>query len=218
MDINANGSVVPSVFETREIDILVFNVGEHPLGISLGKVREITRVPVVKSVPYSHHAIRGLFELRNQLIPALDLRAWLEIKGESPGTGRAIIARFMGLTTGFLVDSVDRIYRINWRDIEPPNFIKRFSDDILGTVKLEERLINMLDYERIVLDINPDVILPHSPERKDSKKLVERRGGKSIWIIQELSGISSSIYSPRRGIPISFFSKMGIMPWKPFLS
>jgi two-component system chemotaxis response regulator CheV len=185
MDMNVNECGGSSVFEAREIDILVFNVGEYRLGISLGKVREITRMPVIKSVPYSHPAVRGLFELRNQLIPALDLRVWLGAGGECPGTGRAIISRFMGLTAGFLVDGVERIHRINWRDIEPPDTIKRFSDDILGTVKLEGGLINMIDYERVVLDINPDVILPQSPVRKDSKKLVERRGGASIWIVED---------------------------------
>ncbi len=174
-----------SAFESREIEILVFNVGRYRLGINLGKVREISRKLPIKSVPYSHPVIRGLFELRNQLIPALNLRTWLELEDTYPDTAKIVIAGFMGLTVGFLVDSVERIHRVNWKDIEPPDTLKRFSDDILGTVKLDETLVNMIDYERIVLDINPDVILAASPEQKDSKKLVEKRGNKSIWILED---------------------------------
>lgn len=172
-------------FESREIEILVFNVGHYRLGINLGKVREISRQLPIKSVPYSHPLIRGLFELRNQLIPALNLRTWLDLEGPYPDTAKIVIAEFMGLTVGFLVDGVERIHRVRWENIEPPDTLKRFSDDILGTVKLEKKLINMIDYERIVLDINPDVILAGSPGQKDSKKLVEKRGSKSVWVIED---------------------------------
>lgn len=174
-----------SVFETREIEILVFNVGQYRLGINLGKVREISRRLPIKSVPYSHPVIRGLFEVRNQLIPALGLRTWLDLEDTYTDTAKIVIADFLGLTVGFLVDGVERIHRVKWEDIEPPDTFKRFSDDILGTVKLENKLINMIDYERIVLDINPDVILADSPEQKDSKKLVEKRGSKCIWILED---------------------------------
>jgi two-component system chemotaxis response regulator CheV len=174
-----------SVFETREIEILVFNVGHYRLGINLGKVREISRYLPIKSVPYSHPMIRGLFELRNQLIPALNLRIWLDLEDSYLDTSKIVIAEFMGLTVGFLVDTVERIHRVKWENIEPPDTLKRFSDDILGTVKLDEKLVNMIDYERIVLDINPDVIMAGSPGQIDSKKLVEKRGSKAVWIVED---------------------------------
>jgi two-component system chemotaxis response regulator CheV len=173
--------------ETGTIGILVFNTGPYRLGINLGKVREIIRQPVIKPVPYSHPIVEGVFELRSRLIPALNLRAWLELDSRYLEPPRVVITEFLGLQIGFLVDRVDRIIRVEWTDIEPPAGIKRFSPLILGTVRTEQNggLINLIDYEHIVLSINPEVILAETRGRRDSKSLVKKRADQSIWIVED---------------------------------
>lgn len=177
----------------KEISILVFHVGPFRLGINLAKVREITRLPVVKSVPYSHPVVAGVFELRGKLIPLIRLDRWLDVRqqeDENENTrrvSRVIVAEFLGLRVGFQVGLVEGIRRLEWNDIEPPERIKRFSGEILGTVKSsdEDHLINLIDYEHIVLTVNPEIILPHAGAETRSERLKDKRKSKSIWVIDD---------------------------------
>lgn len=174
---------------SKEIGILIYDTGDYRLGINLGKVREITRLLPVKTVPYAHPVVEGVFELRRQLTPALNLRSWLDVGGKYPDSAKIIIAEFLGLRVGFIVDNVDRIYRLQWKDIHPPERIKRFSKEVLGTVKIDNRIINLIDYENIVLTINPEVIPRETGAGKDSRKLVEKRKTKSVWILEDSATI-----------------------------
>jgi two-component system chemotaxis response regulator CheV len=180
-----NISIAKAGFETREIGILVYDAADYRLGINLCKVREITRMLPLKPVPYSHHAIQGVFELRDRLVPAINLRTWLQADNKYPDSAKIILAEFLGLRVGFLVDGVDGIHRLRWQDIEPPERIKRFSREILGTVKLDGQIINMIDYEHIVLAINPDIIPHQAREKKKSRGLIEKRKTRSIWIVED---------------------------------
>lgn len=174
-----------SGIETGSIGILIFSTGPYRLGINLGKVREIIKPPNIKDVPYSHPVVQGVFELRNRLIPALSLRNWLGEDDRYPDSARVIITEFLGLQVGFMVDGVERIHRAPWDAVEPPVRIQRFSRHILAAVKLEDGLITLIDYEHIVLSINPDAVLAHTQTRKDSKALTEKRKTKSIWILED---------------------------------
>jgi two-component system chemotaxis response regulator CheV len=171
---------------SREISILVFHVGPYRLGINLAKVREITRLLPVKSVPYSHPVVTGLFELRNRLIPLICLSRWLDVD-EEEDAARIIIAEFLGLRVGFRVGQVEGIFRLQWQDIEPPERIKRFSSEILGTVKSgqDKKLINLIDYETIVLTVNPEIIMPDSAGPQASQRLRDKRKTKAVWVIED---------------------------------
>ena len=178
--------------QEKEVALLVFITGPYRLGINLAKVREITRILPLKKVPYSHPVIKGVFELRQQLIPTVNLRAWLKISSPYPEQAKIIIARFLGLTIGFLVDRVVGIQRLSWSDINPPGQLQRLSPDVLGTVNIDspekegsQSIITLIDYERIVLTVNPDLILASTSAQKRSQHLKEKRKTKSIWIIED---------------------------------
>lgn len=177
----------------KEISVLVFHAGQYRLGINLAKVREITRLPKVKTVPYSHPVVAGVFELRGGLIPLIRLDRWLDPDGQEQQdeqsllVSRVIIAEFLGLNVGFQVGLVEGIRRLDWNGIEPPERIKHFSADILGTVKScdDGMLINLIDYENIVLTVNPEIILPDSGTVERSERLKEKRKSKAIWVIED---------------------------------
>lgn len=178
--------------QEKQVALLVFHIGGYRLGINLAKVREITRLLPLKKVPYAHPVIKGVFELRQQLIPTVNLRNWLKIEDTYPPNAKIIIARFLGLTIGFLVDSVEGIQRLSWTDIAPPGRLQQFSTDVLGTVKADapgqddqQHIITLIDYERIVLTVNPDLILTTTSAEKRSQHLKEKRKTKSIWIIED---------------------------------
>ncbi|NMC48633.1 MAG: response regulator, partial [Desulfovibrio sp.] len=72
---------------------------------------------------------------------------------------KVIVTEFNNVTTSFLVTGVTRIHRMSWESVEPPNrYVSSLSGDcITGVVKLEDRIVFLLDLEKIVADLNPNL-------------------------------------------------------------
>lgn len=160
---------------TNELEIVEFYLEEHPkekdddkesyrgyYGVNVAKVLEIIRMPEITDMPdVSHHAVMGAFNLREKIIPLVDLAKWLNkdrIELESP---KVIVTEFNDTTTAFMVSGVTRIHRISWEHVEAPsNYVSSLSaNSITGVVKLENRIVFILDLEKIVSDLNPDSAL-----------------------------------------------------------
>jgi len=131
-------------------------------GVNVAKVLEIIRMPDVTEMPeVSHESVLGAFNLRSRIIPLLDLSKWLKkkrVKNEPP---KVIVTEFNQVTSAFMVSGVTRIHRISWEDVEAPNkYVSALScDSITGVVKFDERIVFILDLERIVSELNPDMRL-----------------------------------------------------------
>lgn len=127
-------------------------------GVNVAKVLEIIRLPRVTQLPeVSHPSVMGTFNLRSQIIPLVDLSIWLDkcrIENESP---KVIVTEFNTVSTAFLVSGVTRIHRLSWEAVEPPNkYVSSVcGESITGVVRLENRIVFLLDLEKIVADINP---------------------------------------------------------------
>lgn len=171
----------------REIGVLAFRIGPYRLGVNLFKVREITPLLPIKAAPGSHPLVLGMFALRGRLAPAVNLNAWLNTGNTAAGSAasRMIIAEYLGLRVGFPVDHIDGIHHLGWRDIEPPGRLERYAEDILGVVKINGDLICLIDYEHIIMEINPDMVFAETQAAKGSKKLTQLRSERSVWIIED---------------------------------
>ena len=86
---------------------------------------------------------------------------------------KVIVTEFNKVCTGFLVSGVNRIYRLSWTDVEAPGqFLQNMSrSSITGVVRLEERVIFLLDLEAIVAELHPAMAL-----RFDGAGLTEKDG------------------------------------------
>ena len=142
---------------TNELEVLEFQVAGNSYGINVAKIKEIIPYQGVTPVPNAHPSIEGLFMPRDVMITAIDLRNCLQRGVSEPG-GLFIITNFNNLDIAFHVDAVIGIHRVSWSDIIKPNVtIANTSDSIsTGIIKINEKLIIILDFERIVSDINPD--------------------------------------------------------------
>ena len=128
-------------------------------GVNVAKVLEIIRMPKVTALPeVQHPSVRGAFNLRSRIIPLVDLAMWLgkthPAEEEQPKT---IVTEFNNVTTAFMVSGVNRIHRISWEQVEPPNkYVAAVSNNtVIGVVKLEDRIIFLLDLEKVVANLNP---------------------------------------------------------------
>ena len=148
---------------TNELEILEFTLAGNYYGINVAKIREIIPYQQVTPVPNSHPSIEGIFMPRDTMITAIDLKNCLG-RGESEPKGMFIITNFNKLDIAFHVDNVLGIYRVSWRDIIKPDATISTADDSVATgiVKKDNKLIIILDFEKIVSDINPETGLKMS--------------------------------------------------------
>jgi Chemotaxis signal transduction protein len=157
---------------TNELEIVEFYLDELEgpdkkaykgyYGVNVAKVLEIIRQPRITELPeVRHKAILGAFNLRSQIIPLVDLTLWLGKEREPSDATKVIVTEFNSVTTAFMVSGVNRIHRISWEEVEPPNqYVSKLTNNtITGVVKLEGRIIFLLDLERIVGDLNPELAL-----------------------------------------------------------
>lgn len=132
-------------------------------GVNVAKVIEIIRMPKITELPeVQHESVLGAFNLRSRIIPLVDLTLWL---GKQPDPAapesKTIVTEFNNVTTAFRVSGVNRIHRISWEQVEQPNAYMAAvsSNTIVGVVKLEGRIVFLLDLEKIVTTLNPKLSL-----------------------------------------------------------
>lgn len=142
---------------TNELMILEFTLGDNCYGINVAKVREITKYVPVTPVPNAHPSIEGVFMPRDVMISAIDLKNCLG-RGASEPKGLFIITNFNKLDIAFHVDNVLGIHTVSWTEIIKPEVTISSAEEgvAIGIVKKEDRLIIILDFEKIVTDINPE--------------------------------------------------------------
>lgn len=142
---------------TNELEILEFTLDNNSYGINVAKIREIITYQPVTPVPNSHPSIEGIFMPRDVMITAIDLKNCLG-RGESKPEGLFILTNFNKLDLAFHVDSVLGIHRVSWRDIIKPDATISTTDESVSTgiIKKDGKLIIILDFEKIVTDINPE--------------------------------------------------------------
>lgn len=142
---------------TNELEILEFTLGNNSYGINVAKIREIITYMPITPVPNSHPSIEGIFMPRDIMITAIDLKNCLG-RGVSEPTGLFILTNFNKLDLAFHVDTVLGIHRVSWKDIIKPDATISTTDESVSTgiVKKAGKLIIILDFEKIVTDINPE--------------------------------------------------------------
>lgn len=148
-------------------------------GVNVAKVLEIIRMPDVTEMPeVSHESVLGAFNLRSRIIPLLDLSLWLKKKRIENEPPKVIVTEFNQVTSAFMVSGVTRIHRISWEDVEAPNrYVSALSSDsITGVVKFDNRIVFILDLERIVSELNPDMRL----KLDDNFEALDHTGYKAL--------------------------------------
>jgi purine-binding chemotaxis protein CheW len=132
-----------------------FRLRDEEYGVDIGSVREITRVVDISHIPESPSFIKGVTNLRGQIIPVVDLAKQFGLAPQEklPESARIVVTEVKGQTVGMIVDEVPEVIKIPEENIEPtPELIqtKIRKDYIKGVGKLENRLIVILDLEKVL--------------------------------------------------------------------
>ena len=138
------------------LQLIGFIIGKEQFGVDILMVQEIIRMAPITSVPNAPDFIEGVINLRGRIIPVIDLRKRLTLrqKKETPEERtRILIVNVDSRVTGFIVDSVSKVMKIQVSDIEPPPDIVLAglkSKYISGVCDIDNKLLILLDFSRIL--------------------------------------------------------------------
>ncbi len=195
---------------TNELEIIEFHL-EKVLpdgrtktcyyGINVAKVREVIRVPETTDYPNAQPHMIGVFSSREILTPLVDLAGWLGVPTSMDISKKyVIVTDFNRMTNGFLIDSISRIHRISWNDVESPSqFLEAGEQDcVVAVVRQDKKLIMILDFEKIISDINPELSMEKYDVTVDRKvdlnqRMVTKRNAKTIMVVDDSAFIRSLI-------------------------
>jgi purine-binding chemotaxis protein CheW len=139
------------------IQLVGFKIGKELFGVDILMVQEIIRSARVTAVPNSPDFVEGVINLRGEIIPVIDLRKRLDLfvgKGDSSERDWIIILDIHGRITGFIVDHVTEVLKIEESSIEgAPDIIVAGleSQYIAGVCDIGDTLLILLDFNRILL-------------------------------------------------------------------
>lgn len=168
---------------TNELEIVEFEVANNKFGINVIKVKEIIQPIPVTFIPHVHPHVEGIIQLRGEVLPVVDMLKVLGIPTENRNPQQKyIVAEFNKQRVVFHVDNVTQIHRISWDQIEKPSdMYQGGSSQVIGVIKSQDEMILLLDFERIMVDINPE----SSISVDDVKKLGKRERTEKKVIIAE---------------------------------
>jgi two-component system chemotaxis response regulator CheV len=139
---------------TNKMEILLFSLGgNEKFGINVFKVKEVCQIGKITRTPNMPGGVDGIISLRGHVMPVLNLAKFMGMKSQDkPET--MLVAEFNRHILGFLVESVDRIIRVDWDKVRPTEGM--LSDKaalITAITELDDgSLVSILDVEQILAD------------------------------------------------------------------
>jgi two-component system, chemotaxis family, chemotaxis protein CheV len=173
--------------KSNELEIVEFSIREALYGINVAKVREIIKASVdFVPVPDAHPSIIGAINLRGSIIPVVDLAKHIKMPAAFDAKqNRIIIAEFNRICLGFLVSAVSRIHRLSWKSVEAPSQMLQTGESYTsGIVKVGEKVIFLLDFEKVASHINPNANI-QSPRGGEYGASSVDRTNKKILVVDD---------------------------------
>ena len=186
---------------TVQIVEFIINTNEaHYFGIAIDKVKEIIKIPKITKIPDTHPAILGTILLRGAVISIIHLPFYLNYKKDKSydqKKAKIIITYINKQLNGFLVDDITRIHRIEWSALEDYSSVPdlKLADSILGVVKIGDNLVQLLDFEKIIFEMNPVDL----KTTEINNKKTTFRSHKKIFIVEDSTTIRKFIKKTMTG-------------------
>jgi two-component system chemotaxis response regulator CheV len=207
---SVSSSTILTESGTNELEIIEFHlVKQMPdgskktcyYGINVAKVREVIQVPETTDYPNAQPHMVGVFSSRDILTPLVDLAGWLGVPTDKDVSRKfVIVTDFNNMTNGFLIDSISRIHRISWNDVESPSqFLEAGEQDcVVAVVRKDGNLIMILDFEKIIADINPELSMEKYDVKLDksvdlNQRMVQKRNARTVMVVDDSAFIRSMI-------------------------
>ena len=136
-----------------EEQLVIFELANEVYGVDIGRVQEIIRMTSITRLPRAPEFVEGVINLRGKVIPVVDLNKRFGLaQGERTKASRIVVVDVSDHTIGMVVDAVSEVLRVPVNAIEPPSPVVTTieSDYIRGIAKVENRLIILLDLDKVL--------------------------------------------------------------------
>lgn len=151
--LSGTADVMKSSGSNTILQLVTFTLGSGEYAADILKVQEINRMKEITRVPNSPSYVEGVINLRGKVIPVVNLRKKFGLaERESDEQSRIMIMDIQGITMGLVVDAVSEVLRVPDNIVEPtPPMASNISTEFIkGIAKLEDRLIILLDMDRLI--------------------------------------------------------------------
>ncbi|RKY10733.1 MAG: chemotaxis protein CheW [Planctomycetota bacterium] len=169
------------VIETKGevIQLVNFRLRDEEFGVEISSVKEIIRVGEIAHIPDAPSSVRGMTNLRGQIIAVVDLaeKFGLSQQPDIPQSARIMVTEVKNQIVGILVDEVSEVFKIPAENIEStPEVVqtKDSEDYIQGVGNLDNRIIILLDFEKLLAVHKIEELAPMS---MSAAKLKEQTNG-----------------------------------------
>lgn len=129
-----------------------FQLDNLTFGVEVLKVQEVMLQPTMTPVPLAPALVRGLMNLRGQIVPSLDLRKRLNLPLNTEATPMSVVLTTEDGPVSLMVDQIGDVVEIGEESFEPtPSTVQGETRDIVaGVYKLKDKLLLVLDVDRAV--------------------------------------------------------------------
>lgn len=141
--------------DTQKEKYLTFHLGAETYGIEIRHVREIIGIQKITEVPEMPEFIKGVINLRGQVIPVMDVRARFHMSNrEYDDRTCVVVVEVKGNTIGLVVDTVSEVADIPDNEVSPPPRVSKAASSryIKGMGKSGDAVKILLDADRLLFD------------------------------------------------------------------
>lgn len=139
-----------------------FHLAGLYLGIEVMRVQEVLRAQETTPVPLTTPIVGGLMNLRGEIVTTIDLRCRLGFEpSDDPEAAMNVVVRDADGAVSLLVDAIDDVIEVADAAFEPApaTLPEPLRDLVVGVYKLDDRLLLVLDAERIGQVASTDVLV-----------------------------------------------------------
>ena len=172
---------------TNEVEFIEFFLAGESYGVNVSKVQRVIALSNchITQLAQAPHGVMGVIHVQDKPVLLVDLHTALAIPGAAADRDRQLImvTRFNKRTTAFLIDGVSKIHRTSWSDFEPMSsaLSAEGAGYTTGSIRIGERIILVLDLERLMLDFSPDEERPAPPPPADERTRRSRENVKIVY-------------------------------------
>lgn len=187
---------------TNEMEIMEFFLGSQSFGINVHKLREIIPYEEAKTttLPDSLPSVLGLFMVRGKTIPLVSLGTHLQrrepVETVSGVRQVVLVCEFNNRVNGFLVDGVNQIHRVSWKDVQPMStYLENYRPRFTGSIHIDQREILVVDLEHIIAEVDPEMGIAYDMPTPgaDQADLLVRRQAVHLMVAEDSTLIRSGI-------------------------
>jgi two-component system chemotaxis response regulator CheV len=174
---------------TNEVEFIEFFLAGVSYGVNVSKVQRVIALSNchITQLAQAPHGVMGVIHVQDKPVLLVDLHTALALPSPPGATDTehqlVMVTRFNKRTTAFLIDGISKIHRTSWADFEPMNaaLAGHGAGYTTGTIRIGERIILILDLERLMLDYTPADEHPAAPPPADEPTRRNREHVKIVY-------------------------------------